>query len=157
MENWIILNENEYDLVWTAFENKYKFDPSVYQKDWPSITIDSDDYITYELNGTWDEANDLDEICLENIKKIILKDEYIYALDWQHESYKFNPNLPIENDKWIIPFYPNGDYYIFFPKDMRWCYFGHPWEQSITLIGKDIIREFENVQPKIFGNILRKK
>src|SRR5690606_23892749 len=98
--------------------------------------------ITYELNGTWDTTVDLDEKCICVLKEMTHEEEFIYALDWQHECYWFNPHLPNNNKEWNIPFYPDGDYYIFCPKDLSWCYFSHPWERSVTLIGKELINKF---------------
>ncbi|WP_081387737.1 MULTISPECIES: DUF2716 domain-containing protein [Paenibacillus] len=43
---------------------------------------------------------------------------HFFALYWYRECFWFNPNLPNGEREWTIPFYPNGDYYIFFPKDL---------------------------------------
>ncbi|RCW40574.1 uncharacterized protein DUF2716 [Paenibacillus prosopidis] len=53
-------------------------------------------------------------------------------------------------------FLSDGDYYIFFPKDLRCCYFAHPWERSVTLINKDLIQAFISNKPAIFGDVIRR-
>ncbi|WP_367899185.1 DUF2716 domain-containing protein [Leptospira sp. WS58.C1] len=157
MENWIPLTEDEYEEAWHLFESKYQFKPSIYEKDWPSIQVLNEDYLSYYLTSTWDETEEFDRICSIVFKNITSSDEYLYVLDWNHECFMFCPHLPNGSVEWVIPFYPDGDYYIFFPKDMRWCYFGHPWERSVTLIGIDLINEFKKNKPSIFGKILRKR
>ncbi|MEK4187754.1 MULTISPECIES: DUF2716 domain-containing protein [Paenibacillus] len=154
--NWIELTDTEYRKAWDLFENKFSFFPSTKADDWPSITVLEEKFITFSLTVTWDAKSDYEERCRHVFKSLIYRDEYIFALDWQHECFWFNPHLPNGEREWTIPFYPNGDYCIFFPKDLRWCYFAHPWENSVTLINKDLIQEFANNKPAIFGNIIRR-
>ncbi|MBW5449449.1 DUF2716 domain-containing protein [Cohnella sp. CFH 77786] len=156
MNNWIKLTDKEYDYAWDLFEKRYKFKPSISSTDWPSILVVDDQFITYELSGTWDTTDDLEEKCNKVFKELTTEDEYIYALDWQHECYWYNPHLPHGSKEWTIPFYPDGDYYIFFPMDLSWCYFSHPWEKSVTLINEDLIKTFERHKPSIFGRLIRR-
>ncbi|MFC4777156.1 DUF2716 domain-containing protein [Paenibacillus sp. GCM10023252] len=155
MNNWITLNDNEDLSAWDMFEKKFNFKPSIKSSEWPSIQVKSDNYISYELLVTWDMIGDFEELCNNVFKTLTNEEEYIYALDWQHECFWFNPHLPRGDQDWIIPFYPDGDYYIFFPRDLRWCYFSHPWERSVTLIGEDLISKFESNKPDIFGRVIR--
>jgi len=55
----------------------------------------------------------------------------------------------------MIPVFPNGDYYFFIQKDFKWGYLGHPWEESITIFGEELIESFERNKPEMFQNILR--
>jgi len=48
-----------------------------------------------------------------------------------------------EFGEWVIPILPNGDYYIFLTKDFRNVWFGHAWEETITLIGHDLVKQAE--------------
>lgn len=92
-------------------------------------------------------------------RKLTTKDEYIYALDWQHPCYWINPFLEFpkdELDEWIIPIFPNGDYYFFIQKNFSWGFLGHPWEKSITLFWKELIQAFEENKPKMFNTVVRK-
>lgn len=56
---------------------------------------------------------------------IIKLGELIYALDWCHQSYKFDLRL-INNGEWAIPAFSDGDYYIFLTQDLKNGFFGHP-------------------------------
>ncbi|SFB06193.1 Protein of unknown function [Cohnella sp. OV330] len=155
--NWITLTKPEIDKAWNSFDQRFSFSPNVNPSNWPSITVNDDHFISYALTDTSDSSLlDLEMKCLNTLKTLVKPNEYIYALDWQHESFWFNPHLSYGERSWTIPFYPDGDYYIFFPKDIRWCYFSHPWEQSVTLIGGDLIQAFSSNQPAIFGKVLRK-
>jgi hypothetical protein len=85
--------------------------------------------------------------------------EYFYALDWNHPCYWVNSFLEFPRDEfneWIIPIFPDGDYYFFIQKDFNWGFFGHPWEGTITLFGKELIQAIEKNKPKMFNKALRK-
>lgn len=112
--NWIELTDTEYRKAWDLFENKFSFFPSTKADDWPSITVLEEKFITFSLTVTWDAKSDYEERCRHVFKSLIYRDEYIFALDWQHECFWFNPHLPNGEREWTIPFYPNGDYCIFF-------------------------------------------
>lgn len=43
----------------------------------------------------------------------------------------------------------------FIQKDFKWGYLGHPWEESITIFGEELIESFERNKPEMFQNILR--
>jgi hypothetical protein len=74
------------------------------------------------------------------------KGDTIYAFDWQHEGFHYDPRelrvdglLDSESSINVISFIPDGDYYIFITKNLQNNWFGHPWERSITLIGETLI------------------
>lgn len=143
MINWSILNKFEYEKVWDTFCEKYKFNPSVHKKDWPSIITKSPyfkiDISSYYESKIKDIDNIIENIAIKTFQQITNKNEKMYALDWQHESYEFDPRLKMDRNnelnEWIIPAVPNGDYYIFLTHDFENVWFGHPWEESITLVG----------------------
>ena len=65
------------------------------------------------------------------------EDDWIYALDWQHSGFRYDPRRPVtEHDHWVederyggifggrynayFPeFYPDGDYYFFVQRDLN--------------------------------------
>jgi len=60
----------------------------------------------------------------------------LYALDWQHPCYWLYPHASFDaddEDAWLVPVLPNGDYYIFLAEDFSFGSFGHPWEMTITI------------------------
>jgi hypothetical protein len=161
MKNWIKLSDKDYREVWDKVYKEFEFEPSTstfpsFKVATPFVTYDISQYV--DLQHEFDIYDDLEEKALTTFKKITAHDEYIYALDWQHESYLMNPNLEFhkdEFDEWLIPIFPNGDYYFFTQKDFRWGYLGHPWERTITVFGQEIIDVFEKSKPRMFDRILR--
>ncbi|MGN8844136.1 DUF2716 domain-containing protein [Niallia sp. HCP3S3_B10] len=60
-------------------------------------------------------------------KKSIIIGEKVYALDWMHNGYLFDPTLNFETDEfgdWLIPIIPNGDHF-FLQRDFKWGIIGH--------------------------------
>ncbi|MBJ8110528.1 DUF2716 domain-containing protein [Bacillus cereus group sp. N6] len=156
MGNWMEYTDEEYDQIWDRIDSKLKFSPS--DSIFPSFKVPSP-FVTYDISHYFGESiNDLESKALQAFKKNTASNEYIMALDWQHECYWVNPHLEFERNEfneWIIPVFPNGDYYFFIQKDFKWGYLGHPWEKSITIFGKELIESFERNKPEMFRNILR--
>ncbi|AXY09311.1 MULTISPECIES: DUF2716 domain-containing protein [Bacillus] len=161
MKNWMEFTDKEDDRIWNKLYSELEFSPSV--STFPSFKVPSP-FITYNISHYFGESVDLDvyddleDKALQVFKENTASNEYIMALDWQHECYWVNPHLEFERnefDEWIIPIFPNGDYYFFIQKDFNWGYLGHPWEKSITIFGKGLIESFERNKPEMFQNILR--
>ena len=161
MKNWIPLSDQEYEHIWDRMYKDFRFEPSIsifpsFQVPCPFITYDISEY--FRDLADLDAYDDLEEKALVAFKEVTLVDEYILALDWQHECYWLNPRLEFERDEfgeWTIPIFPNGDYYFFIQKDFKWGYLGHPWERSITVFGKELINAFNQHKPRMFHKILR--
>ena len=166
INNWIELKESEEQAVWKKVYKDFKFKPSITK--FPSFKVPSP-FITYDISvyNNWsgdfkefDEIyKDLEEKSLCAFKELTNNDEYFYALDWQHPSYWGNSFLKFpkdeEFDEWTIPIFPDGDYYFFIQKEFNWGLLGHPWEQTITIFGKDLIQAFKKHNPRMFKTILR--
>ncbi|MNJ56546.1 hypothetical protein D3C77_520990 [compost metagenome] len=152
---FVSFSDSDYKEVWDRFYTSFKFKPSVYSKDWPSFQLPSP-YITYDISQhhSQDFLDDLDEKGMKCLQAITAQDESIYDLDWHHTCYHFYPHLPRKRFNHLTPFYPDGDYYIFLHKDFKWGYLGHPWEESISLFGEEIIKVFEANKPQIFGKVI---
>ena len=142
MKNFRPLNNQEHEKVWDKFDNLLNFKPSI--KDFPGITT-SRPQLKFDIKECFSEPfqmDKLEKLGLYLFDKITKHGERIYALDYMHQCYDFDPRQEIERDEfneWIVPIYPNGDYYIFLTKDFNNIWFGHPWEKTITLLGKDIV------------------
>ena len=65
----------------------------------------------------------------------------LIALDWQHPAYKFVPANQAQSRQaqWKVPVYPDGDYFAFLSQDFTEGTFGHPWEQTICVMGERLI------------------
>ena len=86
----------------------------------------------------------LEDLALSLFVSILKPGQRLYALNWQHDCYDFDPRLEMDRDEfdeWIIPVLPNGDYHIFVTKDFQNVWFGHPWEMTITLIGCHLLKQ----------------
>ncbi len=156
MKNWIEFTDKEDEQIWDKIYSELKFSPSL--SIFPSFKVPSP-FVTYDISHCFGESiNDLESKALQAFQEITASNEYIMALYWQHECYWVNPHVEFERnefDEWIIPVFPNGDYYFFIQKDFKWGYLGHPWEKSITIFGKELIESFDRNKPKMFQNILR--
>ncbi|CAM4190958.1 hypothetical protein BAMA111019_11320 [Bacillus manliponensis] len=166
MKNWIELSEQEYETIWNTIYTVFQFTPST--SAFPSFEVPSP-FVIYDVSPYLDWSGELEELkelyCdLENnslivFKELAGKDEYFYALNWQHDCYWVNPFLDFpkdEFDEWLVPPFPNGDYYFFLHKDFKWGYLGHPWEETIKIFGEELIQAFDKYKPMMFQNVLRK-
>ncbi|GEC88155.1 DUF2716 domain-containing protein [Brevibacillus brevis] len=155
MDNWIPISDVQYRLVWGRFYKDFNFKPSVHSSDWPSFHLPIP-FVTFDITEYTDEdIDDLEEKCVTNLRAVTGSDEFIYALDWHHDCYLYNPHLENSNASRRIGFYPDGDYSFYLHKDFKWGYLGHPWEQSISIFGEELIHHFERNRPTIFGKIVR--
>ncbi len=166
MSGWIKLSEREYKTVWRQFKKKFNFRPSVYKKDWPgieepvpSITYDISQII--KLSDKFSLIEDLAKKMVKAFQSITDEGKWIYALDWQHASFKFNPNLSFDKQSgqgvWLIPIYPDGDYYIFLSETQKNGVFGHPWEKTMCIFGDKLVKVILKDPPKMFNRLIRKK
>ena len=162
MDNWIPLSDQENKMIWKRIYKEFKFKLSISK--FPSFKVPSP-FITYDISHLFEEAIELslyDAIeaeALNVFKDNTLANEYILALDWQHECYWVNPHLEFLKDQfgeWTVPIVPNGDYYFFIQKDFKWGLLGHPWEKSITIFGETLINAFNNQHSKVLRSVLRK-
>lgn len=151
-ENWIKLEGQEYEDIWESIYSKLSFNV----KDKESIIRLPIPNLRYDISMFYDDNFDeylydeLHEVSLHNFKKL---DSSIYALDWQHDCFVFNPNQPFELNEfneWLIPVFPNGDYCFFVTKELSNGIFSDGINQKIYLWGENLIELFRLYTPKIF-------
>src|SRR5437870_732528 len=144
MTNFRRLNKDEYDKVWDKFYDLFHFKPSI--NDFPAIKTDRPQ-LKFDIKNCFSKDYPLDKLekyALNLFAAVSEPGDRLYALDWQHDCYDFDPREQMDRgqfDGWVVPILPIGDYYIFLTKDFNNVWFGHPWEQTITLIGEDIVSE----------------
>ena len=163
MENWIELESEQYQFVWDKFDKIFKFNPYGFKDKLPTFELPSP-YQVFDIShlyGSDFENNykNLEDCIVKAFLDCINEREYLYALDWQHSSYLFNPSLKTilnEWGEWPITLYPNGDYYFFINETMSWGYLGHPWEKSISIFGEEFIKAVEKNRPNIFNKEIRR-
>lgn len=159
---WILLEDKEYNAVWEKVYRDLKFTPSIKNNNPFSINVHHEIFNICELSQ-WNE--NIDEIIKSIFIHCMGNDDYIYALDWQHSGFRYNPKLklPLEKCKFIpderynwggynayFPeFYPNGDYYFFIAQDFRWGYLTHPWQWKVWIFGDCLISEIQKYAAEI--------
>lgn len=152
----VILDEKLYDDIWDEFEKRFKFDsrskiPFVFDMN----------YEIFDLNSGWDEKQ---EKIVNNIFKEISDDD-IYALDYWHDCFEFNPKEDIpylynyhDNDRdvqvYFPRYYPDGDYHFFVSKDFSYGLLGHPWRKEIYVFGHKLIKGIKKKSKEL--NITKK-
>jgi len=163
LDLWVVLKDDEYGYVWDKVDKKCRFrayaNPN--RGEFPFKFKEPVDY--YDIRGPLVFNSDNDESLNEVFKSVFVEsmgsDNYMYALDWHHTCFRYNPriNTIIEYPVWIddnsyggsgynvyFPdFYPNGDYYFFIAKDFRWGYLTHPWQMKVWVWGEPLMRLFK--------------
>lgn len=158
LELWTILENEEYDKVWDRVFTEFKFQPSTELEQSPfqlSIPVNAYDI---SISPIWSDNEHLNNIVKQGFISCMGDADYMYALDWQHTCYRYNPNvtIPKENPTFIndtqyahggyyayFPeFYPNGDYYFFISVDFSWGYLTHPWLKKVWVFGESLMTYF---------------
>lgn len=138
---------SEYQRVWDEFDSRFDFQPSTRPETWPAIKEPTPS-VTYDLSTVITEENlaraevAFGKVLLRGLQGSTSSGESVYALDWQHAGYEFTPSLetpPSGLWDWPVPALPNGDYYIFLARDLKWGVFGHPWEETWCVFGAPIL------------------
>jgi Protein of unknown function (DUF2716) len=159
MNNWKILSEVEYNRAWDYIFDELNFNPSPYEaKKFDNLPIPNLWFDTASIFDGIFTKNDFDELntIALNLLQKIANNKSIYALDWQHECFSFNPNLPFdrfENKTWGIPFLPDGDSTFFLTNDLSNGVFGDGINLQMCFWGDELLNAFENINtPKILSN-----
>lgn len=166
----IINNTPEYDKIWNFVYNELGFAPSSKYRghsfDVPLPFQIGRSYSVYAVENMTDGQLDL---LGDTIRRIFVRltkaGQRIYALDWQHSSFLYDPRDPSEQQSCVVKdagymggeyfadfpdFYPDGDYCFFIDESLEFGYLGHPWRQEIWIFGSSLIKEIEQVYQK-FG------
>lgn len=149
----LILDDNQYNDIWDKIYRDFRFFPSCKDHSddlWLSFPITCK---RYRLNGLFSEEQE--KIINSIFCRVNAGD--MYALDWQHDCFIYNPceEIPLgyrfydteRNCNVYFPgYYPDGDYHFFTSFDWSAGLYGHPWKKEIIVVGEKLIREFEKVQ-----------
>lgn len=145
----VILDKDLYNNIWDEVNEKFKFNPSTNINQTPFEL--KGNYKVYKLKSIWTKEQ---EKIVNNIFKEISKED-IYALDWEHDCFEFNPSEEISlnyhyhddnrNCEVYFPsYYPNGDYHFFIAKDFSYGMLGDPWRKEIYVFNDNLINSFES-------------
>ena len=138
---WTELTRDDCDGYWATFKELYGFRAGTSAEAWPAIAEPTPS-LTFDLSVIPDGARRgaaYDAINAEALRAFVwgLPDAELIVLDWQHPAYRFRPaNQALTwRPEWHVPVYPDGDYYAFLTEDLLEGTFGHPWEQTLCVIG----------------------
>lgn len=160
----MLLTNEQHRNVWDWVYDTLHFCPSVDTAVMPFtieashkvFDISSSDAFTFE---------NFDHLITEAFIKCTSPGEQIYALDWQHSAFLFDPRDPQQMESiytedsryfsggylaFFPAYYPDGDYYFFIDEHFRFGFLSHPWRQEVWIFGDKIISEFEKIY-KQFG------
>lgn len=159
-QEWEILSSQLEDELWEVIYQRFSFEPDYYAED-SRYTV-KEPHDLYSCNDVFTIA-DSDPNWRETIRAIfcacLKSQEYMYVLDWQHTGYKYYPQVKTRKEKstfivdknyehegynvYFPEFYPDGDYFLFFPKDLTWGYLTDPWRQHIFVYGEQLRKEIQ--------------
>ncbi|MHC6145323.1 DUF2716 domain-containing protein [Bacillus velezensis] len=100
--NWHCLSEEETERLWRRVNRAVKWKPgSIFASIKPPKPFQIFD-VSQGFNnekGRIGFQEDAEVQLLKAFQSCTLKHEFMYALDWQHECYLFNPHVPIDKDE----------------------------------------------------------
>jgi hypothetical protein len=138
---WTELGDDEYARCWAAFESRFGFRAGISAESWPAISEPAPS-ITFDLGAIGAGARRdaaVDAINAEALRAFVwsLPDDELVVLDWHHPAYRFRPAVQARewHAEWTVPVFPNGDYYAFLTPDLAHGTFGHPWEETLCVLG----------------------
>ncbi len=159
-----IEDNKDYEKIWNDFQQHFHFEQNFWfvkkfeqifdlnRKDCKIFMIDDNNKIVFE---------DKYQSAINKVLKSVIK-ENMYAIDWQHEIFEFNPNEDVaysqtlfENDDFdgFPAYYPNGDDYFFVTKDFSQgilCVPGFGYTYPLMfVIGKNLIKAFDNAKTNL--------
>ncbi|MBB5806683.1 hypothetical protein F4560_006451 [Saccharothrix ecbatanensis] len=146
-------DQPEHDEIWHRVDRRLGFRPSV--RAFPGIT-EPPGSVTWHLNVGEDGLDELQSVVVAGLREI--GGEELYWLDWQHVGYRFEPDRVGRPGQppWPGSAYPDGDYYLYLPRDLRFGTFGHPWEHTLCVFGESLVAHVEEALNKLLGPPVRR-
>lgn len=164
----MLLDDERYSEVWERVYSELGFKPSSAHRnhsmdgELPFYT-DRHPLKVYDIEYMSDnQIENLSEIIRECLKDATEEDALIYALDWHHSAWLYNPrNLNEQKSTeghYFPSFYPDGDYYFFIDENFRFGYLSHPWRNEVWIFGEPLLIQIDKVVNElcwreVFSNI----
>ena len=165
----VINNTTKYDEIWDSVYSKLSFSPSCeYRGHSFNVALPFNINENYSVYAFEDMADAQLDLLGDTIRKIFIKitkpGQKIYALDWHHSSFLYDPRDFSEQKSCVVKderytngeynayfpsFCPDGDYYFFIEENFEFGYLGHPWRQEIWIFGSNLIKEIEQVYQEL--------
>ena len=170
----MLLNEQETRAVWDRVEKELRFRPDAQYRGhsllwWKRPFRLPRPWTVYALDGMTEEQIGQTKDAVKGCFLAVTEPgERLYALDWQHSAFLFDPRMDEEQrpvtqldengEAWTAAFpfyYPDGDYYFFLDKDFRFGYLGHPWRKEVWVFGEKLLPEIARIAPALGWKRLR--
>lgn len=149
-----ILGDEECRQIWDRINTELQFQPSIRVSQAPFRLPEP--WVVHDLTyfPVDQRYEDFSAAVVQALADCLGEDDWIYALDWHHSCFRYDPWRPISKHvQWVedtryngggynayFPdFYPDGDYYFFVQRDLNWGYLGHPWRRELWLFGAPLI------------------
>lgn len=166
---WEELSRADDEPAWYWVFDKLGFWPSTFASAWPGFREPSPS-TTWDLSaGSPSRSSaefrvsplavteaELASVLLTALRDCVRPDEWVYALDWQHQSYRLWPHRMGERDEWRVPPFRNGDYSVFLANDFRFGTLGHPWERTLCVYGEGLVRAVDERGSDVLTSVLRR-
>jgi hypothetical protein len=166
---WEQLSRVADEPAWYWVYDKLGFWPSTYPNAWPGFR-EPEPSLTWDLSsGDADRSSaefrlgpdavkedDVAKLALQALRDCVQPDEWVWALHWQHQSFRFWPHRMDDAGRWPVPVFPRGDYHLFLAQDFRFGTLGHPWERSLCVFGKELVDAVESHGNGELSTVLRR-
>lgn len=149
-----LFDQPEYAEIWDDFSGRFGFRPSVHA--FPGIA-EPPGSVTWHLNVADDDGVDeLQDVVVAGLRAVARED--LHWLDWQHVGYRFDPDRVGRPGQppWPGGVYPDGDYFLYVPRDLRFGTFGHPWEHTLCVFGESLVAHVEQPLTNLLGPPVRR-
>ncbi|MFJ4223927.1 DUF2716 domain-containing protein [Microbacterium sp. NPDC089695] len=147
---WREMDPADRESAWDRFEARYGFRASVDPSGWPAISEPTPS-ITFDLSAIPSGPELVAAFAAVNAEALRCfvwalgdVDEFV-VLDWQHTGWWFDPRLDDAPVQWDDvnrsqpTVFPDGDYFAFLSPDLSEGTFGHPWEQTLCVMGERLV------------------
>ncbi len=165
----LLENKELENTVWEKVFKQFGFKPDCTVRTHNfSVSMPFDINVAFSVYGIEKMSDSQIEGMDDIIRKIFIEatkeNERIYALDWEHSSFLYDPRNPDEQKSvWVddaryfgggfcaeFPaFYPDADYYFFIDENFRFGYLGHPWRQEVWVFGELLVHKFDQIYNKL--------
>lgn len=141
---WTLLEPGENDRYWSRLQTDFGFRAGTRAEFWPAIAEPTPS-VTFDLSSIFERDSADFAAGAAAVKAAVWwalslhPAEPLVVLDWQHPGYRFDPRADAGQNNafgdWPVTPFPDGDYFAFLTEDFAVGTFGHPWEQSLCVIG----------------------
>lgn len=149
----------DYDTAWTPFQERFEFVPDPSEQDKPAIRLPPGSLVL-DLSHLFANPGPRIAAGTNAINSSALRafvwltgDDELLALNWNHAACRYSPaafalstapsprapGTAFPALDWPVQVFPNGDYYAHMTPDMRWGAFGHPWQQTLSIWGQELV------------------